>query len=118
MLSLFNQLTSKELADCDFFNNLITLHYEKFKYLYYILKDVDFENIIDICCNDETDNISVTLISIDAATLYKYINEHRLDYPKQKYFKTSLLLNDNSVVIGITMLGFKKEVEMYASGLI
>ena len=89
MITLFNQLTSKKLADYNLFSHMIELHYEKFKYLYYILKNLDLNTVSDITCVESDDKISVSIEpSKNSYTndIIYIINEQKNLYKKREYF--------------------------------
>jgi len=61
IISVFNQLTRNELADCSLFENIINRHYEKFKYFYFIIDNISLKNIIDIKCQEESTRLNISI---------------------------------------------------------
>jgi len=121
MITLFNRLTTSELADYNLFSNMIDLHYEKFKYLYYMLKDVDLSGIDTITCDENEDRISVkiTVLSDEyMSDIIHNIYELRDSYKKSNYFTTDINHYSNTININISMSGREKERELYADRLI
>lgn len=121
MITLFNRLTTSELADYNLFSNMIDLHYEKFKYLYYMLKDVDLSGIDTITCDENEDRISVkiTVLSDEyMSDIIHNIYERRDSYKKSNYFTTDIDHYSNTININISMSGREKERELYADRLI
>jgi len=59
IISVFNQLTRSELADCSLFENIINRHYEKFKYFYSIIDNINLKSIIDIDCQEESTKLNI-----------------------------------------------------------
>lgn len=62
MIDVFNRLTDQQLADCQLFEDMILIHYEKFKYFYYIIEDMDLKTVQEIHCQ-EKDNELIMFIN-------------------------------------------------------
>lgn len=121
MITLFNQLTSQELADYTLFSDIVDLHYEKFKYLYYMLKKVDLSKISKILCTEDADSMSVSIEpkSIDYTNDLMYcINERKSSYKKSEYFTIDVTCYEKTIHIVIGMVGDEKEGDLYADRLI
>lgn len=121
MITLFNQLTSKELVDYTLFSRIIDSHYEKFKYLYYIIKNIDLDDIESITCTDDENNLLVTIIPNDINRINDIIytiNARQKSYKKSNYFDIDVECDNASIHIDISMSGDEKESEIYANRLI
>lgn len=121
MITLFNRLTTRELADYTLFSHMLDLHYEKFKYLYYMLKDVDLAQIDNITCEENSERISVdiTPTSIDyCSDIMSSIDNRKDSYRKSNYFSISITCYSNDINIIIRMAGDEKEGDLYADRLI
>lgn len=121
MITLFNRLTSQELADYSLFSHMIDLHYEKFKYLYYVLKDIELSHIDNIVCVENVESISVTITpaSIEHTSEIMFdINKRKDVYKKKEYFHIDIESYANAIQIDISIAGNEKEGDLYASRLI
>jgi hypothetical protein len=52
MITVFNSLTNKKLKDCNLFENILSYHFEKFRYFYYIIRDIDLKKVNKIDCSE------------------------------------------------------------------
>ena len=77
---MFNQLTSSKLADCSLFTNILDHHYEKFQYLYSLLKGIDLDLIKDISCTESSSHIKVYIKPYEN----NYIHEDGYDISAKK----------------------------------
>lgn len=119
LITIFNQLTSSELADYKLFSNIIENHYEKFKYLYSLIEDVDLSTVDKIYCDcDEEDSLT---IYIEAAKT-KYLNEiiftinsNKKSYAFFDYFNTDLIQDHNKLCMVISVRNGMKEDDIYAN---
>ena len=121
MITLFNQLTSKELVDYNLFSQIIDSHYEKFKYLYYILKEVDLDTIADITCTADENTLSTSIIPNKIKhtdKLIYVINERKSEYKKADYFNINVSWCNKVIHIDISMSGDEKECDIYADRFI
>ena len=59
MIDVFNRLTDQQLADCRLFENLIILHYEKFKFFYSIIEDICLSTVQKIYCQEDETKLSI-----------------------------------------------------------
>ena len=50
LITIFNQLTSSELADYNLFSDIIENHYEKFRYLYSLINNLNLSKVKTINC--------------------------------------------------------------------
>ena len=116
LINIFNRLTSSELADYNLFDDILENHYEKFKYLYSLIEDIDLKKIGQIYCKAkknclrviiEPDNVS------DINTIIYSINENRNNYTFSKYFKLDIVESQNNLLLEIGVKNNKKEGDMY-----
>lgn len=118
LITIFNQLTSSKLADYSLFSDIIEKHYEKFKYLYSLIEDVDLSTVDKIDC--EVDQYKLRTI-IDAHK-NKYLNDiiytinaNRCSYIHYDFFNVDLIQNHTQLVIDITMKSNNGEEIIYAN---
>lgn len=118
LITIFNQLTSSELADYNLFSNIIENHYEKFKYLYSLIEDIDLSTIDKIYCSDDKYTLKTT---IDARK-NKYLNDivysinsNRYSYIHSDYFDMDIVQKHNQLIINIKMKSDLKEDDIYAN---
>ena len=94
LISIFNQLTSQELADCNIFDEMLESHYEKIKYLHCLLKGVHMgSEISDLFC-DSYDSSSITIVIIPRQV--KHMNKiiKAVNSNKNNFFYSKLLYVD------------------------
>lgn len=121
LITIFNQLTSSELADYSLFSNILENHYEKFKYLYSLIEDVDLSIIDNIDCEVNPH----CLRTIIDAQKSKYLNEivysinsNRCSYIYYKYFDVDLKQDHTQLIIDIMMKSDNGEDIIYANRFI
>ena len=121
MITLFNQLTSSELADYTLFENILEYHYEKFRYFYFLINDVNLKKIEKIYCKEKRSNIMVYIIPHEN----KYINDivfainnSKTQYATSKYFTLDIIEDHNTLVIDIGMCNDCEEGDIYANRFI
>lgn len=122
LITIFNQLTSQELADCNLFNGILHNHYEKVKYLYSLLNGVNMNNIEELYC-DSFDYSVLDVIIIPKDTKYldtviKKINKNRNNYFYSECFDISVIEIKNSIKILINVINGDSEEELYESRFI
>ncbi len=113
---MFNQLTSSKLADCSLFTNILDHHYEKFQYLYSLLKGIDLDLIKDISCTESSSHIKVYIKPYENNYINEiiyYINDNKHSYKLWKYFNISIIESKNNLEITISMCDDKKEGDLY-----
>jgi hypothetical protein len=59
MIDVFNRLTDDQLADCQLFENIISTHYEKFKYFYLIIEDICLNTVQKIHCYEKDTKLDI-----------------------------------------------------------
>lgn len=121
IITLFNRLTSSELADYTLFSNIVDLHYEKFKYLYYMLKDGDLSRIANISCTEDENTLYVT-IEIDDTDyinpLVYSVNARKSRYNLADDFNVNISWYDHALHIDISVIGNEREGDLYAGRFI
>jgi len=118
MVTIFNQLTSSELADYTLFENILEYHYEKFRYFYFLINDIDLKKIEKIYCKEKKNNIKVYIVPHEN----KYINDIvfainncKNDYSSSKYFTVDIIEEYNNIVVDIGMKNDREEGDIYAN---
>lgn len=121
MITLFNQLTSSELADYTLFSNIVDYHYEKFKYLYYMLKDGDLSRIANIACTEDINTLHV-VIKIDDIDyidpLVYSVNARKARYNLADNFNVNISWYDHALHIIINVINNEREGDIYAGRFI
>jgi len=121
LITIFNQLTSDELADYNLFVDLLENHYEKVKYLYYLLNGIKLKKINKIYCSPSQTSINVKIEPDDN----RYINEiiYRINSNKKSYmfsdfFDVDIIEEREILKIDIRLKNGTEEADIYASRLI
>ena len=108
MITIFNQLTHNELADCNTFENIIVNHFRKFKLVYKAhMKYLDLTKVDKITCKDSKKGLSIKITYKNGClngSIFKGI--------KSDTFVTEYYCDGNTVVINISDKD-KGEVELY-----
>ena len=117
-ITIFNQLTSSKLADYSLFTDIIENHYEKFKYLYYMIDDIDLKNVNTIY--SKANKKELTTVIVPKSVKYSNeiifdINDRKNKYPLSEYFNVNLIEEKQGLEITISMADNKKEGEIYAN---
>lgn len=119
MITIFNQLTSTELADYTLFDNLLELHFEKFRYFYSTIKYLDLDNISEITCTDTDDSLTFNI----RPKKNKYVNDvenlliseaNKYAYHYAKHFKIDISSTNSMIIFKISHKKIRKEREIYA----
>lgn len=118
LINIFNRLTSSKLADYNLFSDILENHYEKYKYLYSLIDDINLNKIEQIYCKANKNSLRVIIephnISYINDIVYK-INEKRNNYTFSKHFKLNLVETQNYLLVEISTKYNKKEGDIYAS---
>lgn len=120
LITIFNQLTSSELADYKLFSSIIENHYEKFKYLYSLIEDINLDTVDKIYCHCDDDKDSLTIYIEASKTKYLNdiiftINSNKKSYAFFDYFDTNLVQDHKKLCIVISVRYGMKEDEIYAN---
>lgn len=122
MITLFNQLTSSKLADFNVFAEIVDNHYEKFKYLYYMISKLNLKKINTVLCDLNESSINVEITAKENKyinTIIYTINERKSTYKKSDYFIVDVCEQNGIVILGISMDCDSKEGEiLYADRFI
>ena len=122
LITIFNQLTSQELADCNLFDGVLENHYEKVKYLHSLLNGVNMSNIENIYCDSYLyDVLDVVIVPKDIKynnNIIKKINKNLNNYFYSEYFEISVIEIKNIIKILISVVGGTREEEIYENRLI
>lgn len=121
MITLFNQLTSRKLADYNLFAQIVDNHYEKFKYLYYMISKLDFGKIDTIICDMSDSVIHVDITAKDNKyinTIIYTINNRKLSYKKAEFFLLDISEKGGTLTLSIGMVDDIREGELYADRFI
>ena len=117
-ISVFNQLTHNGLADCSLFENMLTRHYEKFKYFYSIINNISLKSIADINCIEDIDilNIFIRFNTKKERDIFFNLCDNKINectFIFKKYFIFSYIKEDKSIVISIKNNNITKEQVIY-----
>lgn len=118
LINIFNRLTSSELADYNIFSDILENHYEKFKYLYSLIDEIDLKKIEQIYCKTKKNTLRVIIephnISYINDIIFE-INDKRYDYIFSDFFTLNLVETQNYLLVEISIKDNKKEGDMYES---
>lgn len=115
MITLFNQLTSSKLADFNVFAEIVDNHYEKFKYLYYMIGKLNLKKINTVLCDLNESSINVEITAKENKyinTIIFTINERKSEYKKSEYFDIDLCEENGVVILNISMNQDSKEGDL------
>lgn len=121
LITIFNQLTSSELADYNLFDEILSNHYEKFKYLYSLINDIDLTKIDKIRCTSSSRALHVYITPDKVEYLNDIIysiNDNRHNYTFSEYFILDLCESSGKLTINIEMTDGIKEGDIYANRFI
>ena len=116
LINIFNRLTSSELADYNLFDDILEHHYEKFRYLYSLIEDIDLNKIGQIYCKAKKNILRVIIEPNDVAdmnTIICNINQNRNNYIFSKYLKLDIIESQSNLLIEIGVKNNKKEGDIY-----
>ena len=117
VITVFNQLTQKELTDCALFESILNDHYEKFKFFYTTLECLDLKSIKSIDCITTKQSIEMIIYTNNKSI--KNLNtciSNGLKDSKCKYkdfFRFYIETEKNQINISITNNNFDNEVTLY-----
>ena len=118
MITLFNQLTSSELADYTLFTNILENHYEKFRYLYHMINDINLNKVVKIYCKETKSTITVYIEPHENKyinDIVYIINKKKNTYYNSEYFTTNISESKNILIIDISMSNDHEEGDIYAN---
>lgn len=118
MITIFNQLTSSKLADYTLFENIIDYHYEKFKYLYFLINGINLKKIEKIYCTENRNSMEVYIEPHENKYINDIvcaINDKRHDYYNYKYFHVDIIEDGGTLIINISMKNNREEGDIYAN---
>lgn len=103
MITIYNRLTCKELGDYRLFKYVLNDNYGKFKYLYSMIRDIDFDNIDTVECNNSDDDLFEVRITV---TNNNYLNEllYAINSRRKEYKKANEFILDLSEVSSVVIL--------------
>jgi hypothetical protein len=123
VLTLFNQLTHRELADYSIGERvgfIMTNHYEKFKYFYHLMEDVKINKVDKIKCSDSEDTRSL-VVRVDFDDK-KHMNRFQKEFSNiaaafrgypAKYFSVDISIDKKSLYITIENKNISSEEDIY-----
>jgi len=120
-ITIFNQLTSSKLADYSLFSDMLENHYEKFKFLYYLIENINLNNIDSIYSKATKKELTTFIVpkSVKYSNDIIYnINNRKHKYSLSKYFNIDLIEGKDVLQICISLANNKKEGEIYADRFI
>ena len=118
LINIFNRLTSSELADYNLFSEILENHYEKYKYLYSLIEEINLDKVDRIYCKTNKHNLRVVIEPQEITYINDIIceiNKNRNKYTFYKHFNLDMVESHNCLLIEIGIKNNKKEGEMYAS---
>jgi len=118
LINVFNRLTDSQLVDCNLFSDILENHYEKFKYFYSLIEDINLNKIEQIYCKANKNALRVIIEPHDITYINDIvfkINSNRDDYIFSKHFKLNLVESKNYLLVEISTKNNKKEGDIYDS---
>lgn len=118
LINIFNRLTSSELADYDLFFEILENHYEKFKYLYSLIEDINLKKIDQIYCKTSKTKLRIIIEPQKESYINDIIyniNKNRDNYTFSEHFNLDLIESGDRLLIEIKTKNNKKEGELYES---
>lgn len=120
IITTFTRLTDSESTESKVFNNVLSSHYDKFKYFYITLSDVDRYDLIKNISCDEVDgglNFIITFKNIEDLMKYKELVTDELNNGNNdyyiKYFSYLVYSDDNQITIRVSC-NLENERNIYA----
>lgn len=121
LITIFNQLTSSELADYNLFSDIIENHYEKFRYLYSLINNLNLSKVKTINCKTKEYGLKVYIEPFEikyANDIIFNINSNKHNYIFSDYFDLDLCEDNGILKIKISMMDGQKESDIYANRFI
>lgn len=104
MITIFNQLTHNELADCYTFENILKNHYMKFKLIYKYMKHLDLSTVEKITCIDNEEGLSIKIVYLDECG-----NNRIFEGITSMQFNIETVVSGNTVLLSIKNDGRNEE---------
>lgn len=104
MITIFNQLTHNELADCYTFENILKNHYMKFKLIYKYMKHLDLSTVDKITCIDNEEGLSIKIVYLDECG-----NNRIFEGMTSMQFNIETVVSGNTVLLHIKNEGRNEE---------
>lgn len=118
LITIFNRLTSSELADYNIFSEILENHYEKFKYFYSLIDGVDLDKVEQIYARTGKNSLRITIEPHEIQYINDIvftINKNRNNYTFSDHFTINMVESSGCLLIEIGMQNNKKEKSVYAS---
>jgi len=72
IITVFNRLTESELVDCILFEKVLDDHYDKFKYFYFILVEMNMVDVDTISCGCDDNILTFEISCANKKDSHKY----------------------------------------------
>jgi hypothetical protein len=105
IVNLFNRLTDNRLADYHLFENIIDDHYDKFRYFYLIVSNIDMHNVIKINGGVVSNMEVLFFIEAEEAFITDYYDDISKNHQclKNNYFNKYFKVKIDQVYNGINI---------------
>ena len=117
MITVFNQLTSSSLIDCDLFRNILDNHFLKFRYFYSLVDGINLSKVDTICCEEKDDHITICITPHEnnyINNIVSTLNKNNKKRQGSKYFDTDITENESKIYLDIYLYDSNiKEGELY-----
>jgi hypothetical protein len=92
IITVFNRLTNSQLADCRAFEDILGRHYDKFKYFYYIIVNMENNEVDKITCKYSQQEITFIISLIDDKEAKRYVTLFKKNFSdfNDSYYKNYL----------------------------
>jgi hypothetical protein len=115
IITIFNQLTSQELADYSLFTNIIDYHFLKFRYFYYLINGIKLNKVKTIRCIESPEGLTIWLKTLDNKYLMELLTliDKNINKEKDVNFNTDAKLVDDSIEVVIYQSNDNREDDLY-----
>lgn len=103
MISIFNQVTSKGLPNCDSFKSLVEDHFLKFRHFFHLIETIDTSNVLSIDYIKDGDDCVVFEIKAMDTSYAKTIKAKTIKEKSDNIFKVDTVVNGVTVTITISL---------------
>lgn len=103
-ITVFNQLTSTKLFNCDLFRNILDKHFLKFNYFYSLIEGINLSKVETICCEEKKDHITICITPHENKYINNIvciINNNKKKSSKSEYFNINITECDSKIYLDI-----------------
>lgn len=115
-ITIFNHIASNNLLEVDLFEQLLEYHFEKFRYFYSLLENINLQNIKCINCKEKKKSLKLYIVPLENKyinDIIDRINNQRNIYALHDSFNLDVNVCDGQIEIQISLNPEAEEVELY-----